>query len=673
MRNEIEKPRMSSRERQYAVALAIVAAAVALSLAYEFDGRRGPIDAQSTLTATDIVATNSLQLNTATGSSLGFFDSSKKLVSYTGSACGGGSAVSSIGSDGKVSCIATGTSGAVTSTATTNFIPQMSSSTSIANWGGSGCSSGSALVALTGSGVPTCAQVMSGTGTTNDLVIRNGAAGATSDYAGSACAGGSAVNAISATGALTCISASGGGMSIGGAVTSGTAGSILYVDTGPVLAQDNANFFWDKTNHRLGIGDTGPGYALTVKASSTIPIMSLRNTNASGYTAFSTFDSGGTERGGLGFGNPSSAAQLAGKNYLYTANGNDWEIADATATRFLFDMTNFRMGIGVTPSFGIDLKASINASAIERIENASTSGYSALLFANSSGTEEGDVGYANASAGLSHLAGKNYIYSAGPDWVIATSSAVKFYFDMANDRLGIGKTPANTLSLSASASGAGIMDVTNTSSTGFSDILFYNSGGTTLVGAVGYANSGETAVSSAAGYNILYSEQNTDWALVNGGANQAEHIFGQTDGSVYDQLRNGSSAAASAANTGRIRYNTTGQLFQASANAGSYFNLLVSNYIFGTGTPTASAGTLGTGSDDFSGSLTSVGATTTTLTYAVAATNRSRCTATFNGHAVAPEIIEITNSASAPIFNCFNSTTGIAANCDDFTYICAKQ
>lgn len=59
--------------------------------------------------------------------------------------------------------------------------------------------------------------------------------------------------------------AAGGGMSIGGAVTSGTTGSILFVGAGPVLAQDNATLFWDNTNKRLGIGTTTPGADLEIK------------------------------------------------------------------------------------------------------------------------------------------------------------------------------------------------------------------------------------------------------------------------------------------------------------------------------------------------------------------------------------------------------------------------
>lgn len=56
----------------------------------------------------------------------------------------------------------------------------------------------------------------------------------------------------------------GGGMSIGGAVTGGTTGSVLFVGAGPVLAQDNAKFFWDDVNFRLGIGNAAPAVTLDI-------------------------------------------------------------------------------------------------------------------------------------------------------------------------------------------------------------------------------------------------------------------------------------------------------------------------------------------------------------------------------------------------------------------------
>lgn len=60
------------------------------------------------------------------------------------------------------------------------------------------------------------------------------------------------------------VPASGGSFAIGSTVTSGTTGSVLFVGASSVLAQDNANLFWDDTNNRLGIGTAAPGNALTM-------------------------------------------------------------------------------------------------------------------------------------------------------------------------------------------------------------------------------------------------------------------------------------------------------------------------------------------------------------------------------------------------------------------------
>lgn len=47
-----------------------------------------------------------------------------------------------------------------------------------------------------------------------------------------------------------------------------TAGSVLFSGTGGALAQSNANFFWDATNNRLGIGTSSPLFALSVAGTS---------------------------------------------------------------------------------------------------------------------------------------------------------------------------------------------------------------------------------------------------------------------------------------------------------------------------------------------------------------------------------------------------------------------
>jgi hypothetical protein len=46
-------------------------------------------------------------------------------------------------------------------------------------------------------------------------------------------------------------------------ITSGTVGRVLFEGTGNVL-QESANFFWDNTNSRLGIGTASPAYGLDI-------------------------------------------------------------------------------------------------------------------------------------------------------------------------------------------------------------------------------------------------------------------------------------------------------------------------------------------------------------------------------------------------------------------------
>jgi hypothetical protein len=53
-------------------------------------------------------------------------------------------------------------------------------------------------------------------------------------------------------------------MAIGGTVTSGTTGSVLFINPTATLAQDNANLFWDDTNNRLGIGNAAPTTTLDI-------------------------------------------------------------------------------------------------------------------------------------------------------------------------------------------------------------------------------------------------------------------------------------------------------------------------------------------------------------------------------------------------------------------------
>ena len=87
---------------------------------------------------------------------------------------------------------------------------------------------------------------------------------------------GSNTNVLTVSGGLPSWQVSGGSLSIGSSITSATQGSVLYAGAAGVLAQDNANFFWDGTNHRLGIGTAAPINSITL--SSTANGIGLYNT-----------------------------------------------------------------------------------------------------------------------------------------------------------------------------------------------------------------------------------------------------------------------------------------------------------------------------------------------------------------------------------------------------------
>lgn len=84
--------------------------------------------------------------------------------------------------------------------------------------------------------------------------------------------------------------------------------------------------------------------------------------------------------------------------------------------------------------------------------------------------------------------------------------------------------------------------------------------------------------------------------------------------------------------------------------------------------PTANHGTLDASSSNFVGRVTAVGAfTAVTVTFSGGFGTTAFCQAQIEGSA---EGIYVTPSPTAPTFNCFNTSTLAAANCNNFAYNC---
>jgi hypothetical protein len=82
----------------------------------------------------------------------------------------------------------------------------------------------------------------------------------------------------------------GGGMAIGGTITSATAGSVLFAGTSGVLEQDNASFFFDNSTNRLGLGTTSPAAQLSIFGTSNAVRLSYDVSNYGSLAAASNGD-----------------------------------------------------------------------------------------------------------------------------------------------------------------------------------------------------------------------------------------------------------------------------------------------------------------------------------------------------------------------------------------------
>jgi hypothetical protein len=88
-----------------------------------------------------------------------------------------------------------------------------------------------------------------------------------------------------------------------GATTAFTQGSVVFAGVSGVYSQDNAQFFWDNTNFRLGIGTATPGFAIDVLAPSTTvarfrssgannSIVEIDNAAGGNQSTFGLYDAG---------------------------------------------------------------------------------------------------------------------------------------------------------------------------------------------------------------------------------------------------------------------------------------------------------------------------------------------------------------------------------------------
>lgn len=116
-----------------------------------------------------------------------------------------------------------------------------------------------------------------------------------------------------------------GTAAIGNTVTSGTAGSVLFLGAAGVFAQDNTNFFFDDSNDRLGIGTTAPSYPIHARSATGTYQLALEDpTQGSVSSMGMAFLIGGSVNGSIIFDNTlSGTAPIGSSGLRFNSSGTD--------------------------------------------------------------------------------------------------------------------------------------------------------------------------------------------------------------------------------------------------------------------------------------------------------------------------------------------------------------
>lgn len=371
---------------------------------------------------------------------------------------------------------------------------------------------------------------------------------------------------VSYNGAAYVDLATGSGLTIGGTVVSATVGSVFFAGTGPVLAQDNANFFWDDTNDRLGIGTSTPGFALAVHdgtASNSNDVLEVRNKSASGYSTIWFTDSTGTDRAHIGFANSTAPiTYLRGFAYFYTANGTVFSFSDVTARAI--DISPVSGSVGM--EFAAGASYAVSSASKGRLRYNSTTTQRFQVSANGAAYLDVPLLAAALSTGSVPFGASGNL----------TQDAT-FIWDNTNKSLRIGAAAVSGAAAghALDVSRAVVGDVPaffwNTSTSGYSGIG-WNDPTPTYKGSMGYGNSAAGIVVArlknflaSGGPDYVFIETITSTMLMT--------VF-MTAGSAGIALAQGAGLAVSAANTCNLRWNNTTSKLQISKAGAAYIDII---------------------------------------------------------------------------------------------------
>ena len=176
---------------------------------------------------------------------------------------------------------------------------------------------------------------------------------------------------------------------IGGVGNLTTVGAVPYVSASGILNQDAADFFWDATNNRLGIGTAIPTNKLTVVGSSAaIRIIGTNDTSAA-YFQFNSSASTGLGYAGVEGSTPGSTltGTLAYATFLSAgSNGSALQLGTPGGIRATI-LPSGNVGIGTTaPGSLLSVNGRASANLFGSETNCSSSAGPAVCAAAAAGS-----------------------------------------------------------------------------------------------------------------------------------------------------------------------------------------------------------------------------------------------------------------------------------------------
>ena len=194
---------------------------------------------------------------------------------------------------------------------------------------------------------------------------------------------------------------------IGGVGNLTTVGSVPYVSATGTLSQDAADFFWDATNNRLGIGTATPESKLDITDTSNanLPIVSIRNTSVNGYSPQLNFDTYGYS------GTPAAMFSVLNVIANYAGAGgasvsfNTKLQPQSTAVTAMTILGGGNVGIGTTtPAAALDVAKSGASGTARFYDQTATTGSTLAVIRAGVGQSTNDLNQWQANNGTTILA-----------------------------------------------------------------------------------------------------------------------------------------------------------------------------------------------------------------------------------------------------------------------------